>query len=175
MKHILKYILIFFCVTSIAQTPSFNFQKLGSEDGLNNTNIFNIEQHQNGLMYFTTQNGIYFYDGYNFNKLTIDSLKSNALLTVSLKNTYELLLSIRDEGIANYNLKSKKYEFLSKLKIKNNADNFVITEKFAYLLTSGIKLTIVNLSTGIEQQITLKKPKSQTEHFVFIRQLTVKF
>lgn len=165
MKHILKYILIFFCVTSVAQTPSFNFQKLGSEDGLNNTNIFNIEQHQNGLMYFTTQNGIYFYDGYNFNKLTIDSLKSNALLTVSLKNTYELLLSIRDEGIANYNLKSKKYEFLSKLKIKNNADNFVITEKFAYLLTSGIKLTIVNLSTGIVTTDNFKKAEKPNRAF----------
>ena len=95
-----------------AQSPSFNFQKLGSEDGLNNTNIFNIEQQQNGLVYFTTQNGIYFYDGYNFNKLNVDSLKSNALLNVSIKNTDELLFSIRDEGIANYNLKTNNYSFL---------------------------------------------------------------
>ena len=124
MKFLFKYFSFVICTCVLSQTPSFNFQKLGSEDGLNNTNIFNIEQHENGLVYFTTQNGIYFYDGYNFNKLTIDSLKSNALLNVSLKNLNELLLSIRDEGIANYNIKTKQYQFLQKLQIKNNADNF---------------------------------------------------
>ena len=77
---------IFLAFIVRAQTPSFNFQKLGSEEGLNNANIFNIEQHPNGLMYFTTQNGIYYYDGYDFNKLQIDSLKTNALLNVSIKN-----------------------------------------------------------------------------------------
>ena len=109
-----KYLFFLFALTLVlakAQTPSFNFQKLGSEEGLNNSNIFNIEQHQNGLMYFTTQNGVYFYDGYKFDKLNIDSLKSNALLNVSLKNAYELQLSIRDEGIANFNLKTKNYYF----------------------------------------------------------------
>src|SRR3954466_9361285 len=100
------FLLLVLCVvfSSSAQTPSFNFQKLGSEEGLNNANIFNIEQHQNGLMYFTTQNGIYVYDGYVFNKLEIDSLQSNALQTVKIKNQDELFLSLRDEGISTYNL-----------------------------------------------------------------------
>ncbi|MEO6304643.1 MAG: two-component regulator propeller domain-containing protein, partial [Bacteroidia bacterium] len=131
-----------------AQTPSFNFQKLGSEEGLNNSNIFNIEQHQSGLIYFTTQNGIYFYDGYKFDKLSIDSLKSNALLNVSLKNSAELLLSIRDEGIANFNFKTKKYQFEKNLKYANAADNFIITDKFAYLLTTQIRIIIIDLATG---------------------------
>jgi len=107
------YLFFLFFVLSLdlfSQTPSFNFQKLGSEEGLNNANIFNIEQHQNGLMYFTTQNGIYYYDGYNFNKLGIDSLKSNALINVSIKNEDELYLSLREDGIANFKLKSKQFE-----------------------------------------------------------------
>jgi ligand-binding sensor domain-containing protein len=142
-----------------AQTPSFNFQKLGSEEGLNNSNIFNIEQHQNGLMYFTTQNGIYFYDGYKFDKLSIDSLKSNALLNVSLKNSAELLLSIRDEGISNFNLKTKKYQFESNLKYANAADNFIITDKFAYLLTTQIRIVIIDLATGKKLPDEFKKSK----------------
>jgi ligand-binding sensor domain-containing protein/two-component sensor histidine kinase len=131
-----------------SQTPSFNFQKLGSEEGLNNANIFNIEQNDNGIIYFTTQNGIYYYDGYSFNKLEIDSLKSNALLNVSLKNDDEILLSLRDEGVAGFNLQSKKYSLLPQLKLKNTADNFIVTADYAYLLTSGIKLTVVNMKTG---------------------------
>lgn len=142
-----------------AQTPSFNFQKLGSEEGLNNSNIFNIEQHQNGLMYFTTQNGIYFYDGYKFDKLNIDSLKSNALLNVSLKNSTELLLSIRDEGISNFNLKTKKYQFEPNLKYANAADNFIITDKFAYLLTTQIRIVIIDLTTGKKLPDEFKKNK----------------
>jgi ligand-binding sensor domain-containing protein/two-component sensor histidine kinase len=121
---------------------------LGSEDGLNSANIFNVEQHENGLMYFTTSNGIYYYDGYAFSKLEIDSLKSNTLLNVVIKNSEELLLSIRDEGIARFNLKSKRFELEPNLKYKNNADNFIITEDFAYLLTSEIKLITINLKTG---------------------------
>src|SRR4051812_36618343 len=84
------------CISLPAQTPSFNYQKLGSEEGLNNANIFNIEEHANGLMYLTTQNGIYHYDGYSFEKLEIDSLKSNALINASILNNDELLLSLRD-------------------------------------------------------------------------------
>ena len=141
---------MFFALVTIgiSQTPSYNFQKLGSEEGLNNSNIFNIEQHPNGLIYFTTQNGIYFYDGYKFDKLGIDSLKSNALLNVSLKNSFEILLSIRDEGIANFNLKTKNYQFEKNLKYPSAADNFIITDKYAYLLTTQIRIIIIDLATG---------------------------
>src|SRR4051812_12701889 len=141
----------------LAQTPSFNFQKLGSEEGLNNANIFNIEQHQNGLMYFTTQNGIYVYDGYVFNKLEIDSLQSNALQTVKIKNQYELSLSLRDEGISTYNLRTGKFSPDERIRLKNNnADNFIITDKYAYLLTSEIKLVIIDLANKKILPDTLK-------------------
>jgi sensor histidine kinase YesM/ligand-binding sensor domain-containing protein len=165
VKLVAKYFVFLLCINTYAQNISFNFQKLESEDGLNNTNIFNIEQHQNGLIYFTTQNGIYFYDGYNFNKLSIDSLKSNALLNVSIKNTEELLFSIRNEGIASYNIKTKAYSFLPKLKISSNADNFIITKNFAYLLTSGIKLTIVNLTSGEIKTDDFKKTNNPNRAF----------
>lgn len=116
---------------------------------MNNANIFNIEQHQNGLLYFTTQNGIYYYDGYNFNKLDIDSLKSNALINVSIKSNDELFLSLREDGIATFNLKNKSFLLNPALKIKdNNADNVIITENFAYLLTSEIKIIMVDLKNG---------------------------
>lgn len=132
-----------------AQLPAFNFQKFGSEDGLNNANIFNIEQHTNGLIYVTTQNGIYYYDGYYFNKLGIDSLKSNALIHVSIRNNEELDLSLREEGIARFNLNSKSFKLIPELKFKNNnADHVLITDKFAYLLTSEIKILIIDLKTG---------------------------
>lgn len=80
--------------------------------------------------------------------MNIDSLKSNALLNVSLKNSSELLLSIRDEGIANFNLKTKNYQFEKSLKYSSAADNFIITDKFAYLLTTQIRVIIIDIATG---------------------------
>ncbi len=149
--------LVFGLLEVQAQTPSFNFQKLGTEDGLNNANIFNIEQHPNGLLYITTQNGIYRYDGYNFNKLSVDSLRSNALITASIRNSNELLLSLRDEGIASLDLRKKTYSFLPHLSLEdNNADNLIVTDDFAFLLISRIKIIIVDLKTGKIRQDQLK-------------------
>jgi ligand-binding sensor domain-containing protein len=168
LKRLKNYIaawFIFFAGLFSAQTPTFNFQKLGSEEGLNNANIFNIAQDDNGLMYFTTQNGIYYYDGYNFSKLEIDSLKSNALLNVSLTSSNEILLSLRDEGIAKFDTKTRKYTFVPKLKYKNTADNFILTPDYAYLLTAEIKLTIVNLKTGEIIEDQLKKKGSINQAF----------
>ena len=160
MRFINKYIFIFVLIHQfiIAQTPSFNFQKFGSEDGLNSANIFNIEQHPNGLIYFTTSNGIYYSDGYSFNKLKIDSLKSNALLNVGFKNLDEIYLSIRDEGLATYNLKSKQLKHNSILKFKNNSDNFIVTDKYAYFLTSEIKLITIDIKSGriLTDNLTMK-------------------
>lgn len=67
---------------------------------------------------------------------------------MSLKNSTELLLSIRDEGIANFNLKTKYYQFEKNLKYANAADNFILTDKFAYLLTTQIRIVIIDLATG---------------------------
>jgi ligand-binding sensor domain-containing protein len=148
----LKRLVITFAIchltfSNFGQTPSFNYQKLGSEEGLNNANIFNIEQNGKGLMYFTTQNGIYYYDGYNFNKIQISGLKSNALQGVSIKNDDELWLSIREEGLAIYEINTGKFQLQKDIPFKDNCDNFIVGGDFAYFLNSGTELNCVNLKT----------------------------
>ncbi len=159
MRHFFLLIIFFLGLIAKGQSPTFNFQKLGSEDGLNNANIFNIDQHPNGMMYFTTQNGIYYYDGYFFNKLEIDSLKSNALLGATIKNAEELYLSIGGEGIAKYHFGNKNYKPMNALRIQdNNADDFIIDNDYAYLLTWSIKLLMVDLKNNrlIQDEIKQK-------------------
>lgn len=170
MRSYLLCLLVLTTWLAYSQKPSFNFQKFGSEDGLNNANIFNIEQHPDGLMYFTTQNGIYFFDGYNFEKLKIDSLKSNALINASIKSRNELYLSLRDEGIASYDLVKDEFKLIKELSIEaNNADNLVITENYAYLLTSEIKLIIIDRKTGKQIPDQLRKKDLMNRPFCLIR------
>ena len=111
---------------------------------MNNNNIFNIQQHKSGLIYVTTQNGIYQYDGYNFQKLKLGRINSNVLQNAFLNND-DLYLSVRNEGIANYNVVSGELAQKNALKFKNNADQIVTTDKYIYALLSGIRLTILNL------------------------------
>ena len=151
MQALKKYLFFFlYSLTGIAvaQSPSFNFQKLGSEEGLNNANIFSIQQHDNGLMYFTTQNGVYYYDGYRFQQLMIDSLKSNTLLSAVIKDKNTLNFSIRGEGIAEYTGQTSSFRFLPLLRFNNNADQLLLAEKYIYALTSGIKLTTLETVGG---------------------------
>jgi len=127
--------------------PSFNFQKLSSEDGLNNTNIFSICQQPDGQMVFTTQNGIYRYNGYAFTRLKTDSIQSNALLAaVFIKN--QLFLSVRNEGLLPYDFIKNKVNVSGRIKLKdNNADIIVSSDRYIYLLTAGIKLNIFDTKT----------------------------
>lgn len=168
IRFTFSIVLLFVLELIKAQTPSFNFQKLGSEEGLNNANIFNVEQHPNGLLYLTTQNGIYQYDGYNFTKLKIDSLKSNALQGLNIVNKDQLYLSLRDEGVASYDLNSKKYSLLPQITFTGNCDQFIITEDHAYFLNTGIELTTVNLKTKelIKDEVT-KNDRGNTASCIF--------
>lgn len=143
--HILPFLLLTFFGLH-AQDPTFNFQKFGSEEGLNNANIFNIAQQSNGLIYLTTQNGIYSYDGYNFKLLAPDSLKNNGLLFTTVREPDELHLSVRSEGLAVFNLSTRT--FSRTLRFNNTADNIIIGSDYAYLLSTGIRLQIADLRNG---------------------------
>ncbi|MBK9282827.1 MAG: histidine kinase [Sphingobacteriaceae bacterium] len=167
-----RFVFLFIALTSLfklsAQTPAFNYQKFGSEEGLNNANIFSIKQHPNGVMYFTTQNGIYTYDGYNFIKLKIDSLKSNALQSLNIANAQKLHLSLRDQGLAEYNLETKAFQLNKEIPFKGNCDQFIENEDFIYFLNSGTELNIVNLKTKeLISDSESKKNRSNTAHCIF--------
>lgn len=144
---LLLVFLFLLCLPLRAQVPDFNFRQLGSEQGLNNPNIFGVQQHENGLLYVTTQNGIYTYDGYNFQRLSVEGLPSNVLETSALKGNNELYLSIRNQGLARYDLLQES--FSASLSVPgNNADQVLVTASHAYLLTTQIRLNVVELQTG---------------------------
>lgn len=143
------------------QTPTFNFHALSAEEGLTSNNIFNIQQHANGLIYVTTQNGIYQYDGYNFTKTKLNGVNNNVLQNSYLIDN-EIFISIRNEGVATLNLETNKLNFKEGFKFKNNSDHFIITQNYAYVLLSGIKLSIINLATKKITTDSLLKAENRT-------------
>lgn len=136
-------------IGSTGQVPDFNFRQLGSEQGLNNPNIFSIGQHSNGVMYFTTQNGIYSYDGYTFDRLEIDSLQSNALETSVIGTENKVYLSVRGRGVALFDLHGATGAMRAVADVPdNNADQLLVNSDHAFLLTTRVRLFSVDLKSG---------------------------
>jgi two-component system sensor histidine kinase ChiS len=71
MSSLLRFVfnLSFFILiinSSLAQSNSFVFHKLGMKDGLSESTVRTISEDQKGFMWFGSENGLNRYDGYNF-------------------------------------------------------------------------------------------------------------
>lgn len=140
------FVLLFGSIHS--QNISFNFHKIGTEEGLNSLNVFNIQQDETGLVHVTTDNGIYIFNGYNFTLLKTDSLKNPTLISSFVKNKSTTFLSTREYGITEIDQKNNKYNFITKNKIPGNPDQIIVTDNYIYLLTSDIRFDILERRTN---------------------------
>lgn len=145
-KSYLPCLFIFLSCLLKAQDKSFTFQHYGPEEGLNNTNVWAIEQSpQSALMYFATANGIYSYDGYNFIKLRVHNLKTNYIRNINFSGN-NLIVS-NDEGAFEVDFKTGNSKKIEDLKFDKAADKIVISGDFAYNLANEISISCVNLKT----------------------------
>jgi ligand-binding sensor domain-containing protein len=144
-----------------AQNKSFTFQHYGPEEGLSNSNIQAVKQGPDGLMYITSQNGAYTYDGYNFEKLKITGLKSNTIRNVYFQGK-DLFLINREEGIYKIDPKTKQAS-PTDLKFKNQIDEIVIAGDYAYSLSDKIKINVLNLKTKelVEDKVQERDKKKE--------------
>lgn len=148
MTGIKQYILCAFITLSVlanAQVKSFNYEHYGPEDGLSNNNIWAARQGKDGLMYFATQNGVYYYDGYVFNKLKAKYLKSNFIRNLNFDKD-ELLVVNRETGIYSIN-KATSIATKSDYHFENKVDELVIAGDYVYSLSDQIEVGIYNTKT----------------------------
>lgn len=142
------YLLYTFIALSLwvnAQDKSFNFEHYGPEDGLSNTNVWSAKQGPDGLLYFATQNGVYIYDGYVFNKLKAKNLKSNFIRNVNF-DTNELQVVNRETGVYKINGVTSTAE-KSEYTFTNKVDELIIEGDYAYSLSDQIEIGVYNITT----------------------------
>lgn len=146
-----------------SQNLSFNFSKLGTEEGLNSLNIFNIQQDELGLIHISTDNGVYVFNGYNFSLIKADSLKNPTIISSFVKNRSTTIFSTREYGITEFDHKKNSYNFITKEKLTGNIDQIIIDKNYVYLLASGIRLDIYDLRTNklISDDIKSKNKNNQ--------------
>lgn len=162
MRSIRQYLLSAFITLSLlinAQDKSFNFEHYGPEDGLNNTNVWAAKQGPDGLLYFATQNGVYYYDGYSFNKLKAKNLKSNFIRNINF-DSKELLIVNRETGIYSIN-NSNATATKSNYTFTNKVDELIIAGDYAYSLSDQIEVGIYNIKTKQVYKDELKSYDNQ--------------
>lgn len=141
--------IILFSSDSFAQNRSFSFQHYGPEDGLSNANIFAIKQDVNNVIYLATENGVYNFDGYTFNKLKPQTpLKSNYIRNITFNNENELVIINRREGIYNYDSKKNIAKLNAQLNFTNSVDELIFSKDYTYSITDQISVSAIEKKTG---------------------------
>lgn len=79
-------LLLFFLKTSHAFGQQIIFNKVLPPEGTNFNLVTGIAQDVNGFMWFTTNQGLYSYDGYQMKSYTKDSLNSNSICNNRLES-----------------------------------------------------------------------------------------
>jgi len=155
------YFVVAFVLANVcnSQNRSFSFQHYGPEDGLSNTNVFAINQNKNNIMYFATENGIYHFDGYTFNKIKPkNSFKFSDIRNIDFTEDNNLLIINRRSGIFEYDSKKQSALPYSNIKFNNSVDVFLSDSNYYYSLTEQISVSAINKATGqfIDDEIKLK-------------------
>src|SRR5689334_6437267 len=79
-KYFLFILLLFCSLTGLSQNQSFNFEHMGTHEGLSQINVLCIFQDSRGFMWVGTMDGLNRYDGYNFTIYRNDAQDNNTIV-----------------------------------------------------------------------------------------------
>ncbi|PCI94368.1 MAG: hypothetical protein COB15_14335 [Flavobacteriales bacterium] len=114
MKRLISFFLFIFITTTIvAQQSSIKFSHLGIKDGLSQSDVVTIQQTNNGLLWFGTQDGLNVYNGFDFTVYSHDLLDkssiSNSYVHVILEENDSLLWVGTDNGLNLFSTATQKF------------------------------------------------------------------
>jgi signal transduction histidine kinase/ligand-binding sensor domain-containing protein/DNA-binding response OmpR family regulator len=138
---------------------NFNFERIGTEQGLSQNRITSIYQDSKGLLWFGTQDGLNMYDGYNFKVFKHEPGNPNSLSDYAVNSILESDSGIfwigTREGINRFNLKTQSFKHY-----KHNPDsNNSLVSNLIWCL---IKDKYDNLWIGTRDGLSKFNPSSET-------------
>ncbi|MES2763896.1 MAG: histidine kinase [Bacteroidota bacterium] len=172
IKHLyFLFISIFLLVISVpAQNRSFSFQHYGPEDGLSNANVFSIKQDKLHILYLATENGVYNFDGYKFEKIKPKTpLKSNFIRNIGFNQSDNLIIINRREGIYEFDKKKNEAFLVKNLVFKNSVDELLLDDAYGYSLNDQISVTSTELNTGKINDDNIKKRDNNNQAFAIFK------
>ena len=164
------FALLFCALISLAQNRSFSFQHYGPEDGLSNANVFAIKQDKQHILYLATENGVYNFDGYKFDKIKPKTpLKSNYIRNIGFNTKDNLIIINRREGIYEYKKKENEASLIKNLVFHNSVDELVLDGSYGYSLNDQISVSSTELKTGTVYEDKIKKTDNNNQAFAIFK------
>ncbi|MBU2506998.1 MAG: hypothetical protein KJ799_09775 [Bacteroidetes bacterium] len=113
-RKILTY-CVFLCASVVhAQSEELSFERLGLEDGLSQSVVTDIAQDSSGFLWFSTQDGLNRYDGYEFkvfkgNPTDSNSIRDNWIAYIVISDDSTMWVGSERDGLFKFSLNN--YEF----------------------------------------------------------------
>ena len=171
-KRIVQFLSLvcFLTVNAYAQNRSFSFQHYGPEDGLSNANVFAIKQDKHHILYLATENGVYNFDGYKFEKIKPKTpLKSNYIRNIGFNANDNLIIINRREGIYEYKKKSNEASLVKNLVFHNSVDELILDGDFGYSLNDQISVSATGIKTGTVYEDNIRKADNSNQAFAIFK------
>jgi len=130
------YLFVFIIEVLVSQSEIFLFENISVTDGLSESTVNVIMEDHNGFIYFGTDNGMDFYDGYTFRGYHTNSFNQNSIYGSKVNLIYEdsknNIWVATDLGISKLN--PYKNKFTRPLKVDHlSLDSFQNIEKIIEL------------------------------------------
>lgn len=145
MKKIIAF-YIFCLLKGYGQSIYFPVYHYESENGLVHLNVLSIRQDKNGVMYFTTQGGIYEYSGQIFQKKQ-ETFGIKNIREIFFNDTATFLVH-RDKGL--FVIKNKKiFPFFKTNPFKRPSDKIIFIKNYCYNYTDQISIEFYDYKNNI--------------------------
>ena len=113
-RHMLIIFFLLLVVNAFSQSEDIRFEHLTVSDGLPHNHIKCIIQDHLGFLWFTTQNGLVKYDGYNFKTYLPEPDDTNSINTRNPIHVIEdhlgdLWISSHEDGLIKFDRNNNEY------------------------------------------------------------------
>ncbi len=109
--------------SAFAKIKHVNLSNINVEDGLSQASVYSILQDNNGLMWFGSESGVNYYDGYNISVLPGPNGEFPSFSVNSIQQSADgrIWISFWNNGLYAFDPATNEYEFIATSDPENNA------------------------------------------------------
>lgn len=103
MRKLFCFCIFYFFLSALLSAQTFPYRQYTTADELANSNIYDIEQDEEGFLWFATDNGISRFDGSKFTNYNMnDGLPDNTVTTLCTDEDGNIWAGIKSKGIMKF-------------------------------------------------------------------------
>ena len=155
---------------AVAQKPKLRFERLGTDNGLSQSNVICMLQDARGFMWFGTNDGLNKYDGYNFTVYKTRpnnprSISDNFITDLGNSGNGDIWIATQGGGVSYYD--RRKDQFLHLRAGLTDTDTNAISSNDVYAILEDSEGKVwIGTSWGLDLYDPMKKKITHYKHHI---------